>query len=106
MAKSRCSISRDFTKKTFPGVYHMDLFSGLFGDMADDSMYVKSTVNVDGASHTMTEFDPSSASGKKWLEKMANKHGRHRDEVSSHLKQCSARHLRSRCQKNARPASR
>jgi sugar phosphate isomerase/epimerase len=63
----------EFTKRTFPGVYHMDLFSGLFGDVADDSMYVKSTVNYNGANHTVTEFDPSSASGKKWLEKMANK---------------------------------
>jgi sugar phosphate isomerase/epimerase len=64
----------DFTKKAFPGVYHMDIFSGLFGDMEDDSQYVKSTViGNNGASHTVTEFDPSSASGKKWLEKMANK---------------------------------
>src|ERR1039458_3004870 len=29
----------DFTKNTFPGVYHMDLFSGLFGDFTDASMY-------------------------------------------------------------------
>ena len=63
----------DFTKKMFPGVYHMDLFSGLFGDMGDDSMYVKSTVSFNGRSRTVTEFDPSSTSGKKWLEKMANK---------------------------------
>ena len=28
-----------FTKDTFPGVTHMDLFSGLFGDVTDDSMY-------------------------------------------------------------------
>ena len=63
----------DFTKKMFPGVYHMDLFSGLFGDMGDDSMYVKSTVSFNGSSRTVTEFDPSSTSGKKWLEKMANK---------------------------------
>lgn len=63
----------DFTKKTFSGVTNMDLFSGLFGDMDDDSMYVKTTVNYDGANHEVMEFDPSSASGKKWLEKMANK---------------------------------
>jgi sugar phosphate isomerase/epimerase len=63
----------DFTKKTFPGVYHMDLFSGLFGDVDDESMYVKSTVSYNGKDHTVTEFDPSSPSGKKWLEKMANK---------------------------------
>ncbi len=63
----------DFTKKMFPGVYQMDLFSGLFGDMDDDSMYVKTVVNYNGANHTVTEFDPSSASGRKWLEKMAAK---------------------------------
>src|SRR5258706_13705535 len=62
-----------FTKETFPGVYHMDLFSGLFGDMDDESMYVNSTVEVNGKNRTVTEFDPSSTSGKKWLEKMANK---------------------------------
>ena len=28
-----------FTKETFPGVRRMDLFSGLFGDFTDDSMY-------------------------------------------------------------------
>jgi len=63
----------EFTKKTFPGVYQMDLFSGLFGDPEDDSMFVESTVLIDGAKQTMHEFDPSSASGKKWLEKLANK---------------------------------
>ena len=63
----------EFTKKMFPGVTRMDLFSGLFGDMDDDSMYVKTAVTVNGTSHTITEFDPSSAPGKKWLEKMANK---------------------------------
>ena len=34
----------DFTKKTFPGVRDMDLFSGLFGDVDNDSQYVKSTI--------------------------------------------------------------
>ncbi len=64
----------DFTKKTFPGVRDMDLFSGLFGDLNDDRQYVKSSfIGSDGTSHEMTEFDPSSAAGKQWLEKMANK---------------------------------
>lgn len=49
-----------FTKDTFPGVTHMDLFSGLFGDVTDDSMFVG------------RQFDPSSTSGKKWLEKLAS----------------------------------
>ncbi|MEO6804375.1 MAG: TIM barrel protein [Granulicella sp.] len=64
----------DFTKKTFPGVYQMDLWSSLFGDSEDDSQYVNtSVIGYDGKTRTMREFDPSSASGKKWLEKMANK---------------------------------
>ena len=50
-----------FTKDTFPGVTHMDVFSGLFGDVTDDSMFVDGT------------FDPSSASGRKWLDAMAAK---------------------------------
>src|SRR5260370_14288402 len=62
-----------FTKETFPGVYHMDLFSGLFGDMADDSMYTQVAVRVNDVYRTTTEFDPSSASGKRWIERMSNK---------------------------------
>lgn len=63
----------EFTKKMFPGVTKMDLFSGLFGDVTDDSMYVPTTVEYNGKTYHFDEFDPSSASGKKWLEKMANK---------------------------------
>lgn len=62
-----------FTKETFPGVYHMDLFSGLFGDVADDTMYTQVSIATAGGTRTVREFDPSSASGKKWLEKMADK---------------------------------
>src|SRR6516165_3372260 len=62
-----------FTKDTFPGVTHMDLFSGLFGDVTDDSMYVSVPLAVGAATRVTQEFDPSSASGKRWLEKMANK---------------------------------
>ena len=50
-----------FTKDTFPGVTHMDVFSGLFGDVTDDSMF-------DGRT-----FDPSTPSGKKWLDRFAAK---------------------------------
>ncbi len=50
-----------FTKETFPGVTRMDLFSGLFGDVTDDSMYAGRV------------FDPSTPSGRKWLEKLAAK---------------------------------
>lgn len=61
-----------FTKDGFPGVTRMDLFSGLFGDVADDSMYVPVPLTVGAATRVTQEFDPSSASGKRWLEKMAN----------------------------------
>ncbi len=50
-----------FTKDTFPGVTHMDIFSGLFGDVTDDTMFAGPT------------FDPSTPSGKKWLDKLAEK---------------------------------
>lgn len=62
-----------FTKNTFPGVTHMDLFSGLFGDVTDDSMYVKVPVFVGAQTRVTQEFDPSSASGRRWLDQMAAK---------------------------------
>ncbi|HUE21581.1 MAG TPA: TIM barrel protein [Bryobacteraceae bacterium] len=61
-----------FTKDTFPGVTRMDLFSGLFGDVSDDSMFVSVPLLVGAATRVTEEFDPSSASGKRWLDKMAN----------------------------------
>jgi sugar phosphate isomerase/epimerase len=62
-----------FTKDTFPGVTHMDLFSGLFGDITDDSMYAKVPVFVGAQTRVTQEFDPSSESGRKWLDKLAAK---------------------------------
>ena len=56
-----------FTKDTFPGVTHMDIFSSLFGDFSDDSMFTQRPGGGPGT------FDPSSASGRKWLEKLAAK---------------------------------
>ena len=50
-----------FSKDTFPGVTHMDIFSGLFGDVTDDSMFVG------------RQFDPMSPSGRKWLDLLAKK---------------------------------
>jgi len=64
-----------FTKDTFPGVTHMDLFSGLFGDITDDSMYVSVPLMVGAATRVTQEFDPSSTAGKGWLEKMAGQMG-------------------------------
>ena len=59
-----------FTKDTFPGVYHMDLFSGLFGDTTDDSMYAKTEMTFNGTTRAVFEFDPSQPNAKKWLEKL------------------------------------
>ena len=62
----------EFTKKTFPGVYQMDLWSSLFGDSDDASQFVDASyLGSDGKTHATREFDPSSPSGKKWLETMA-----------------------------------
>ena len=61
-----------FTKNTFPGITKMDLFSGLFGDVTDDSMYVRVPLMVGAATRVTQEFDPSSAAGKRWLDTMAN----------------------------------
>src|SRR5690349_1634348 len=55
-----------FTKDTFPGVTHMDLFSGLFGVVTDDTMYTSVPVFVGAQTRVTQEFDPSSASGKRW----------------------------------------
>ena len=52
-----------FTKDTFAGVTHMDLYSALFGDVTDDTMFTQSAGRT---------FDPSSASGRKWLDALAN----------------------------------
>jgi sugar phosphate isomerase/epimerase len=65
-----------FTRDTYPGVVHMDLWSSLFGDVTDETMYTR--VTIPGAPAAQAgrgpmEFDPSSPSGRKWLDKMASK---------------------------------
>lgn len=62
-----------FTKDVFPGVTRMDLFSGLFGDVGDDSMYVSVPLTVGAATRVTQEFDPASVAGIRWLEKMVGK---------------------------------
>ncbi len=59
-----------FTKDTFPGIYHMDLWSTLFGDVTDDSMYARSHFTFRGATRTSYEFDPSTPSARKWLDRL------------------------------------
>jgi sugar phosphate isomerase/epimerase len=54
-----------FTKEHFPGVTRMDIFSSLFGDVTDDTMYFAGSNGRPGG------FDPMSTSGRKWLDKLA-----------------------------------
>jgi hypothetical protein len=64
----------------------MDIFSRLFGDPADDTMYVQVPVMTGVATRTSYGFDPSSASGKQWLEKLAAKissAGKHCPHISN-----------------------
>ena len=60
-----------FTKDVFPGVHHMDLWSSLFGDVTDESMFAKSTFGGDQSARAFFEFDPSTAAGRKWLDRLA-----------------------------------
>jgi sugar phosphate isomerase/epimerase len=49
-----------FTKDTFPGVTHMDIWNSLCGDVTDDSMFGQGG------------FDPATPSGRKWVDQLAN----------------------------------
>lgn len=55
-----------WTKDNFPGVTRLDIFSGLFGDTADETMYMTAT---DGGE---AGFNPMSPSGRKWLDQLAS----------------------------------
>ncbi len=55
----------EFTKRTYPGVTSMDVWDALFGDTTDESQFF----HADGR---RAGFDPSAASSKKWLDKMAD----------------------------------
>jgi sugar phosphate isomerase/epimerase len=57
-----------FVKDTFPGVTRLDIFSGLFGDVTDDSMFITAAQGGGGGAG----FDPMSPSGRKWMDQLAN----------------------------------
>jgi len=59
-----------FTKDTYPGVTAMDLWSSLFGDINDESMFT----SVERAGQIRRgEFDPASLSSKRYLDLLTNK---------------------------------
>jgi len=59
-----------FTRDTYPGVPAMDLWSSLFGDLSDETMFTKYERN--GKSYT-GDFDPGAPSANKYLDQLANK---------------------------------
>jgi len=59
-----------FTKDTYSGVNKMDLWSSLFGDVNDDSMFNK--IERDGQMR-IGEFDPSSLTSKRYLDQLVSK---------------------------------
>jgi len=63
-----------YVKKLFPGVTKFDIWSSLFGDITDESQYEPMTImGYNGKERQITEFNPGSPNGVKWLEKLAAK---------------------------------
>jgi len=59
-----------FTRDTYPGVTKMDLFSGFFGDIEDDSQFLKAEVRGEARPG---DFDPSQPSSKRYLDRLAER---------------------------------
>ncbi len=57
-----------FVKDTFPGVTKLDIYSGLMGDVTDDSQFMTAAEGGGGGAG----FNPMSPSGRKWLDQLAN----------------------------------
>jgi sugar phosphate isomerase/epimerase len=62
-----------WTKDTYTGVYHMDLWSDVFGDPSDPSQYLEQKFEREGRTISTFRWDPTQASSKKWLEKLATR---------------------------------
>jgi hypothetical protein len=59
-----------FTIDTYPGVTAMDLWSSLFGDINDDSMFTQTERN---GQTRLGDFDPEPLSSKRYLDQLASK---------------------------------
>ena len=59
-----------FTLDTYPGVKAMDLWSSLFGDLNDDSMFTSRERN---GRTFLADFDPEPLSSKRYLDQLADK---------------------------------
>jgi sugar phosphate isomerase/epimerase len=60
-----------WTKDTYPGVYHLDLWSDVFGEVTDMTQYQEIKIERDGKSFSQYRWDPSLPSSRKWLERLA-----------------------------------
>jgi sugar phosphate isomerase/epimerase len=61
-----------WTKDFFPGVYHLDLWSDVFGDPADASQYTESTALRNGKPVTTRRWNPGAPASRTWVEKLAS----------------------------------
>jgi sugar phosphate isomerase/epimerase len=60
-----------WSKDTYPGVYHLDLWSDVFGDVTDLSQFQENKIERDGRTFTSYRWDPSRPSSRKWLDQLA-----------------------------------
>ena len=61
-----------WTKDFFPGVYHLDLWSDVFGDPADAAQYTETSALLNGKPVTTRRWNPSAPASRKWVEKLAS----------------------------------
>lgn len=59
-----------WTRDTYPGVYHLDLWSDVFGDVTDRSQFIETKFERNGRTFSSYRWDPSALSSRKWLEKL------------------------------------
>ncbi len=59
-----------WTKDTYPGVYHLDLWSDVFGDASDSSQFIETRDEWGGHVYTMYRWNPAAVSSRKWLDKL------------------------------------
>ncbi|HOM98902.1 MAG TPA: sugar phosphate isomerase/epimerase family protein [Acidobacteriota bacterium] len=59
-----------WTKDTYPGVYHMDLWSSVFGDPDDPDQFTEVKMEGGGGSRSFLEWDPSTPASRRWLDRM------------------------------------
>ena len=55
-----------WTKDNFPGVTRMDLFSGLFGDVTDDTMFMTAAEGGGAARGSIRRARPDASGSTSW----------------------------------------